>query len=302
MTRRRRNRAKLATPRRLQSQHERKLQAAAATAGVPIIQRDRNELALQAVPQIGQEPTPVKETVRRLTRIEKLARSGVLEPHEASACSWYAERYATALDGSCRTSNFEGRSGGGAGVEGHIARSVHVMRALDDYRWARAFIPSVYLEVFEAIIARSDTIAQIAAETFADKARSQAEHKTRTIVKLCANLLFDGIKALLPIEQPLPSKVARSVAEAVPAAKGAPAPRKPVTDEIHAKLDEALLAGIPVVAIQLGHITARALASEAPASLQPRAGTFRDFPIIVKERWPWGVLLKAEEDDAAQAA
>jgi hypothetical protein len=311
---RRRKRNKPASPRRLQAQHDKKLMSAAAMAGMPDSQRQARELALVDVPQIGSEATPIKETVRRLTRIEKLARSGVLEPHMKLACEWYAECHGIGFDGSCRTSNFEGRSGGGDGSTSLLARSKREMMARDDYRWARSFIPAAYLEVFEAVIIRQDTIAAIAAETFSDPApneaeeqkrvlaRSQAEAKTRKVLQLCANMLFDGIKRLLPIEDVAPSKPKKSPLVA-PAPAEAP-PRKPVTEEILAKLDEAMLGGIPIAAVFLGKITAEALSSEAPAALDRKALTFLDVPIVVQHGWRsgWGVILKVDEEGASRAA
>lgn len=269
------------------------------------------DLAIVDVPQVANEPTPIKETVRRLTRIEKLAASGVLEPHMRLACEYYAECHAIGFDGACRTSNFEGGSGGGEAID-HLARSKREMMARDDYRWARGFLPSFLVGLFEAIIINQDTVSAIAAETFANNQRSQAEHKTRAALQLCANALYDGIKAVLPpLEDVPPSKPQRAAATAAPAVKETPAPRKPVTEEIYAKLDDVLLAGIPIAAIHLGHITLDALLAEAESSrktgttnsaLDRETLTFAGIPIVARKTWPWGVILQPAEEEQTQAA
>src|SRR5438045_4137110 len=113
MARRKSKRAAPVTPERARARLAARITQAAAVAGVPKSQRNPDGLVLHQVPQIGNEPTPIKETVRKLTCIERLARGGVLEPHEAAACEWYADRHTLGYDTISCTANYEGRSGGG---------------------------------------------------------------------------------------------------------------------------------------------------------------------------------------------
>lgn len=279
-------RAKPLTPARATAQRNQKIFKAAAVAGLPEAQRDVAALEIAQVPQIGNEPTPIKETVRKLTAIERLKRSGVLEAHEAAACEWYADAHTLGFDTISCTANYEGRGGGGFGPSDLLARYKHQMQARDDYAWARTFIPAGYRTLFDAIVIGQQSIAGAASATSSLK-RSQAENRTRLALKLCANLLFDGIKSLLPIDM-APFVPPPKVAAEAPAKSGgsSPAPRsKPTTDAIDAKLDKAMLDGATVAEIHIAKAMADALEAEG------HKGTFRGLPLFVRDGWNWGAML-----------
>lgn len=246
-------------------------------------------LELTPTHHIANHQTPAKHTVRKLTHLEKLKRAGVLEPHQYAACEWYADAHALGFDTISCTANYEGGGGGGGfGAFDLCARYKHQMEARENYAWARAFVPAVYRALFEEIVINQVAVAGVARTAFNHK-RSQAESKTRAALRLCADYLHDGIKALLPIEYG--SAPARPTQPRAPTlAENAivqPAARyKPVTDAIDVALDEAMLTGKDVAEIHIAPRTAEALHREGG-----HEETFRGVPLVIRERWGWGHLL-----------
>jgi hypothetical protein len=173
----------------------------AAATGLPDAQRDPGGLAIVKVPQIGTEPRTAERTVRKLSRVEMLRRSGVLDPHEADACEYYADTAALAWDTVRCTANYAlGGGGGGASAPDHLAaKTIEIADARDDYRFAERFIPQQYIRLFEAVICRNETIGTVAGVVYGELGRSQREEKVRRIVKLCANLLHTGVGHRLTI-------------------------------------------------------------------------------------------------------
>jgi hypothetical protein len=290
--------------------HHLKIVDAARVAGVPDAQRNTDHLELAQVPAIGNGPTPIKETVRRLTSIERLKRSGVLEPHEAAACEWYADRYALGFDTIKCTANYEGGgSGGGDGCFDLVARYSAQMHAREDYHFGRSFIPARYVTIFEAIVCRGEVISGIATQVF-DLQRSQAENKTRIALKFCANLLHGGIASLLPIDAPPAPRL-----ESVPTSAG-PAAAEPETERrgsICADLDEQLLraahsgTGAVVSCILIAPRTLMRLFKELdvdcpadPVELAAIEGlTYAGVPLEVRLGWPWGYVFGTDAVEAA---
>jgi hypothetical protein len=185
----------------VEAARRREIRQVAAAVGVPDAQRDPDRLTLERVPQIGSAPRTLDKTVRRLSRVEALRRSGVIELHEAQACEWFAENRALAWDTVRVTGNYDGPSGGGAASAPDYlaARNIEIAHARDDYRYAIGFIPAHFLPLFEAVVCENVTIAAVAETAFTSLKRSQAEEKTRLALKLCANLLHGGVSSRLPI-------------------------------------------------------------------------------------------------------
>jgi hypothetical protein len=291
--------------------HNLKIVDAARVAGVPDAQRNTDQLELAQVPSIGNGPTPIKETVRRLTSIERLKRSGVLEPHEAAACEWYADRYALGFDTIKCTANYEGGgSGGGDGCFDLVARYSAQMHAREDYHWAKSFIPAQYVILFEAIVCRGEVISGIATQVF-NLQRSQAENKTRIALKFCANLLHTGIASQLPIDAPAPPRLEQVPATPTPPSDEAEPGRR---GSICADLDEQLLratyAGAGVGCILIAPMTLMMLFKELgvdcpsdPAALAAIEGlTYAGVPLEVRLGWPWGYVFGGDAAPAANEA
>lgn len=177
------------------------LRKVAAGAGLPDAQRDPDRLTIIKVPQIAHEPRTADRTVRKLTRVEMLRNAGVLEQHEADACEYFADVAALAWDTVRVTANYSPASGGGgATAPDHLAAKTNeIAEARDDYRFAERFIPPQYIRLFEAVVCRNETIATVAGIMHGELGRSQREEKARRIIKLCANLLHQGVGHRLTI-------------------------------------------------------------------------------------------------------
>lgn len=173
----------------------------AAIVGLPEAQRDADALTIVRVPQIGVNPRTTDRTVRRLTRVEKLRAAGVLEEHEALACEWYCDVQALAWDTVRCTSRYDiaGGGGGATAPDRLAAATIAIAEARDDYAYAKAAIPSIYVAMFEAIVCRNASISAEGERLFGHLQRSQRESKVRAAFKLCANRLHGQIGHRLSI-------------------------------------------------------------------------------------------------------
>ena len=92
------------------------------------------------------------ETVRRLTRVELLVRSGDINPDQALACEWYNDRHERGFQTVGCTANYGGAGGGGFGSQDLLARYKAQGEAREDYFFARSAIPNHLLGIFESIV------------------------------------------------------------------------------------------------------------------------------------------------------
>jgi hypothetical protein len=92
------------------------------------------------------------KTVRKLTRIELLARSGLLTQEQALVCGWYAERHEAGFQTIGCTANYAGAGGGSIGSSDLLARYKDQAEARADYQYARQAIPQHLLSVFEDVV------------------------------------------------------------------------------------------------------------------------------------------------------
>jgi hypothetical protein len=264
-----------------------RLEQAAAVAGVPEIQRDPAILDVVAVPRLPGQATPIAETVRKLTRVEVLQRSGVLEAHEAAACEWYAGVHALAFDTIGCTANYEGRSGGGFGAMDLLARHAAQAHAREDYRMACEHVPAQYRGIFEAVVCRNETLASVAAAAF-DAKRSQGESKVRSAVKLCANLLYGRIAPLLNV--PELAVPARPSAPKAPEARPTAAAEL-LVPQLRAAIARAREGAIIPTHLFIAPMTLRALGREMGEDLAAAGAEFDGLAIEIREKWNWGLLL-----------
>jgi hypothetical protein len=91
-------------------------------------------------------------TIRKLTRVEMLARSGLLNAEQAMVCSWYQERHELGFQTVGGTANYAGAGGGTAGSCDLLARYKDQAEARADYQYARQAIPQHLLSVFEDVV------------------------------------------------------------------------------------------------------------------------------------------------------
>lgn len=92
------------------------------------------------------------KTVRRLTRVERLTRAGVISADQAAACEWYAAAHELGFQTVGCTANYLGTGGGGFGSSDLFARYRAQGEARANYFYARQAIPDNLLGLFEAIV------------------------------------------------------------------------------------------------------------------------------------------------------
>lgn len=91
-----------------------------------------------------------KHTVRRLTRIERLVKLGIIDKDQAIACQWYADQHCIGYDTVGCTANYDGAGGGGGGAP-DFARSKAQYIARENFAYARLGIPPELVTLFDQV-------------------------------------------------------------------------------------------------------------------------------------------------------
>lgn len=92
------------------------------------------------------------QTLRRLTRIEQLAKAGIITPEQSAACGWYATQHELGFQTIGCTANYTGAGGGGFGSSDLLARYKAQREARENYLYARQAIPDYLLGTFEGVV------------------------------------------------------------------------------------------------------------------------------------------------------
>lgn len=131
-----------------------------------------------------------KKTVRRLTRVEKMCRAGMIDKDELAACEWYADAYSLGYDTLGVVADY-GRSGGGGGdaVVTHLAKYRAQQEARDDYAFGREGIPAPLLKLFERVVLLGEAIGE----------KGKAQRREALRFRFAASCLRERILHLLPI-------------------------------------------------------------------------------------------------------
>lgn len=93
-----------------------------------------------------------KKTVRKLTRIERLARAKIINADQLLACEWYASAYELGFQTIGCTVNYLGAGGGGFGAGDLFSRYSAQAEARENYHYARQAIPRRLLGIFEHVV------------------------------------------------------------------------------------------------------------------------------------------------------
>lgn len=266
----------------------------ARQTGLPAAQRDPELIDRLKVPQIGDAPRTADFTVRKLTRVERMARAGVLEPHEVDACQWFADIAALAWDTTGCTANYEG---GGSGGYAHapdrlMAKNEAVAHARDDYREARTLMPGPWADLFEGIVCRNEALGPAAATAFPTLGRSAAGDRTRTVLKFCANKLHERFGRSMGWRDAPVIKTAAPIAGPTPAPPRA-APRE-LMPEITAAIQLRAIAGAPAGALWMAQAMYEALVREL-GELGEGLHEINGVAIGIRESWSWGWVLVDQE-------
>ena len=99
-------------------------------------------------------------TIRKLTRMEQLARAGLLTQEQALVCSWYQERHELGFQTVGCTANYAGAGGGSINSSDLLARYKDQAEARADYHYARQAIPQHLLALFEEVVLGNGRVPQ----------------------------------------------------------------------------------------------------------------------------------------------
>lgn len=101
------------------------------------------------------------KTIRRLTRLEKLAKRKVLTEMEARACEWYAAAHAARYDTTGTTANYGESSGACNANFDHLPKTQIQWEAMVHYDMARGCIPPMIRPMFERIVLDGKPIGKL---------------------------------------------------------------------------------------------------------------------------------------------
>ncbi len=94
-----------------------------------------------------------KQTLRRLTRIERLVKLEIIDKDQANACQWYSDCHELGFIAQQGvTANYGGAGGGGCTAYDLLARHKAQQEARDNYAFAKSAIPHELVQLFEQTI------------------------------------------------------------------------------------------------------------------------------------------------------
>ena len=122
---------------------------------VPEVQAGRGLYLVVDAPTFAGEENKAgskARTLRKLTRIEKLVRAGIISPRLGDACEWYVTRYAARYDVLGITAKYGEQAGGGSKNYCHGPKTPEQLSAYLDYEFARAGISPMYRPMFDRVV------------------------------------------------------------------------------------------------------------------------------------------------------
>lgn len=270
---------------------------------MPTAQRSADLIAAVEAPKIGDGPRTATNTVRKLTRVERMLSAGVLDPHEADACEWFAGIAALAWDTTGCTANLSGNGGGGSRAHAPdtlAAKQQDVQDARDDYRDAVSFMTPSWRALFEASVCRNETLGPAAAVAFPELGERQASHRASRVLKLYANKLHERFASRMGWrDAPAAAAVRDRPVKARPVVAEPAAVR--VSDDIAAAINRRSADG-GAQAIWMAAAAAQAICDENGIDLVDgeALASFEGLPVVVRDHWRWGwVLVDAEPTSLA---
>ncbi|SDA15036.1 hypothetical protein [Sphingomonas sp. NFR15] len=91
-------------------------------------------------------------TVRRVDRVTKLFRAGVLDIEEFACCGWYRGQWERSGLDPLVASTFYPKFGDGPKTFGHLAKTATEAEARDEFRWSRRFVPDDVISLFDQVV------------------------------------------------------------------------------------------------------------------------------------------------------
>lgn len=275
------------------------IMAMGAKIELPVAQRDPERVLV--VPTPGADWQHPERTLKRLTKAERLNRSGAISKPQLAAINLYVEAIEVAY-GSCLKATSYG-DGGGSSPTGSAsaAHTRQLTRIGEDYRYrrARAALLAHQVAPFERIVVDGDGMIEVIMEMDRPPAeeigRTAAWEAGRALVRECCDRLCVEFAGELRIDPPSPlAQTMTRMNEHVKAVQA------PVARPISLALDEVILRaaveGATGLFVAASVVATLARENGLPADMVSYGG----LPLIVQDHWNWGwVVQKAVVGEAA---
>lgn len=125
---------------------------------MPASQVEHGNLAVVAKGQYNSDGTRDSirggsQTVRRLTRIERLVKLGIIDKDQAIACQWYADCHELGFVAQLGvTANYGATGGGGGQAPDHFAKNEAQRQARLNFAFARDGVPPELRDLFDMVV------------------------------------------------------------------------------------------------------------------------------------------------------
>ena len=154
--------------------------------------------------------------------------------------------------------------------------------AREDYAWARSFLPKEDVAIFEAVVCHNVRVGEAGQRKRTNLSRSQAGTKTQAALKLCVNLLRQGIGHRLNIG--LPAMIAPTGAPPISTLAPVLTPGRPVSGSIDEALAKAEAEGATGLLISPSVLAALRRENGAREMV-----SHRSVMLLVQEHWGLGM-------------
>lgn len=141
-----------------------------------------------------------KQTIRKLTRIERLRNAGTINHDEAAACQWYADAAAIGYDTTGTTANYAEAGSRSKRHWDHLPKYAAQEEGRESFLWARKVLPEHLLPMFEAVVLGKETLSAAAQGLFDDLAKSQRSSRIAREFRHVAAELHKRVCHLLSAE------------------------------------------------------------------------------------------------------
>lgn len=264
-----------------------------AVIGLPEAQRGHH--AVKMVPTaVDGAPRPIATTLRKLTRAERLHRSGAINDRQAAAIDLYADAAELAYGTCQRVANYG--EGGGSSPTGaaSAAHDRQLDRAYDADRYlrARAALPLPYVTAFERVVLANHPLGQVGHSLWPGYSKAYLSGAMREMVRTCADVLCIAFARELDTRDDLRTNLAATMLRLDAAARAttttaSSSSAMPVSDALDRALVQAQEGAVLLLAPQtLADLMREQGLKEGPAA-------WRNHPIEVVERWRFGWLVQS---------
>lgn len=227
-----------------------------------------------------------KRTVRKLTRVERLERSGAIEPAHVKAITLYVDAAELAYATGARISGY-GEGGGssptGAAAAEHERQWDKAWTGLR-YQRARDCLPRPYVTAFERIVLDNHPIGTVGREMWPASSVGAVSGAVREMVRTCAESLCIEFASELGLDAKRPSLL--RTMQRMDAAVRAQQSGSPISDAIAMRLATADAGDALFVSPAVRDDMLR------EAGLDDAPDTWFGHTLVVVDHWQFGWLVQ----------